>query len=231
MNTNLTEIAFILDRSGSMQPLVEQTIAGFNQFLRDQQSLPGQARFTLVLFDDRIETPVDAVPVAEVVALDTTTYTTRGSTALLDAIGHTIDTLGKRLAATPEADRPGKVIVAILTDGHENASRRFSMADINQRITHQREVYQWEFLFLGANQDAIATASTMGIQGHNAATFDADDIGLRACVSSLSRKSSAMRRSSMGIHTAEDMADLQKSTSDILREEEGKQKKGKGKGK
>ena len=229
MNTNLTEIAFILDRSGSMQPLVEQTIAGFNHFLRDQQALPGQARFTLVLFDDRIETPVDAVPVAEVVALDTTTYTTRGSTALLDAIGHTIDTLGKRLAATPEADRPGKVIVAILTDGHENASRRFPMADINQRITHQREVYQWEFLFLGANQDAIATASTMGIQGHNAATFDADGIGIRASVSSLSRKSSAMRRFSMQCATMEDAADIQKSTTAILREEEAKRKKGKGK--
>jgi hypothetical protein len=146
---------------------------------------------------------------------------------LLDAIGHTIDTVGARLAAIPEADRPGKVIVAILTDGRENASTHFSMADINQRITHQREVYQWEFLFLGANQDAIATASTMGIQGHNAATFDADDIGIRASVSSLSRKSSAMRRQGMGIHTAEDMADLQKSTSDILHEEEAKRKKGK----
>ena len=227
MNTNLTEIAFILDRSGSMEPLVEQTIAGFNQFLRDQQALPGQARFTLVLFDDRIETPVDAVPVAEVVALDTKTYTTRGCTALLDAIGHTIDTVGARLAATPEADRPGKVIVAILTDGLENASERYSMADINQRITHQREVYQWEFLFLGANQDAIATASTMGIQTHNSATFAADETGVRACVSSLSRKSSAIRRQGMNIHTAEDAADLEKSTTDILREEEAKRKKGK----
>jgi uncharacterized protein YegL len=229
MNTNLTEIAFILDRSGSMEHLVPETIAGFNRFLRDQQALPGLARFSLVLFDDRIETPVDALPIAEVIALDTTTYTTRGCTALLDAIGSTIDTLGKRLAATPEADRPGKVIVAILTDGLENASTRFSLADINKRITHQREVYQWEFLFLGANQDAIASAAGMGIQAHNSATFAADADGLAASVASISRKSSAMHRMNMGIATREDTEEIQKSTTTILREEEAKRKKGKGK--
>ena len=225
MNTQLTEIAFVLDRSGSMEPLVAETIAGFNQFLRDQQAMPGLARFTLVLFDDIIETPVDAVPVAEVVGLTTTTYTTRGCTALLDAIGTTIDKLGVRFAATPEHDRPGKVIIAILTDGEENSSRQFTMADINQRITHQREAYNWEFLFLGANQDAIAAASQMGIAAHNSATFDADNISVNASVASISRKSRAMQRYSMNLHTAEDIAEIDKSTTEILREEE--QKRGK----
>ena len=227
MNTNLTEIAFVLDRSGSMQHLVEQTISAFNQFLAAQQALPGQARFTLVLFDDIIETPIDALPVAEIVPLDNRLYHTRGSTALLDAIGHTIDTLGQRLAKTPEPDRPGKVIVAILTDGLENASTRYSIKDISQRIRHQRETYSWEFLFLGANQDAIASAAGMGIQAHNSATFAADADGLAASVASISRKSSAMHRMNMGIATREDTEEIHKSTTDILGEEIEKRRKGK----
>jgi uncharacterized protein YegL len=227
MNTNLTEIAFVLDRSGSMQPLVEQTISAFNQFLAAQQALPGQARFTLVLFDDIIETPIDALPVAEILPLDSRVYFTRGCTALLDAIGHTIDTLGQRLAKTPEPDRPGKVIVAILTDGLENASRRFSVRDINERIRRQRETYSWEFLFLGANQDAIASAVGMGIQAHTSATFVADADGLAASVAAISRKSSAMRRTTMGIATREDTEEILKSTTDILGEEVAKRKKGK----
>ena len=213
---------------GKSDRLLTQTIAGFNQFLRDQQALPGLARFTLVLFDDVIDPPVDAVPVAEVVTLNATSYTTRGCTALLDAIGQTIDRIGARLAATPEDARPGKVIVAILTDGAENASSHFSMADINQRITHQREVYQWEFLFLGANQDAIAAASRLGIAAHNSATFVADDVGMVASMSSISRKSSAMRRMSMACAAPEDIEELSKSTSDIVLEEDQK-KRGKGK--
>lgn len=225
MNTNLTEIAFILDRSGSMQSLVPQTLEGFNQFLRDQQALPGQARLTLVLFDDIYEVPVDAVPVAEVVPLDETTYTTRGCTALLDAIGRTIDDLGRRLADTSEAERPGKVIVAILTDGLENASQKYSLADINQRITHQRETYSWEFLFLGANQDAIATATRMGIDAHHSATYAADAAGMRSSQSSLSRKAMAMRKMSMRMVDEQAERDMRLSASEILREEDEKERR------
>ena len=128
MNDNLTEIAFILDRSGSMESMVEPAISGFNRLLREQQQEPGTARFTLVLFDDQYEVPFHSVPIAEVVELDTNTFVPRGSTALLDAIGPTIDELGAKLAALPEADRPGQVIVAILTDGMENASHRYTLA-------------------------------------------------------------------------------------------------------
>ena len=158
MNPNHTEIAFILDRSGSMASMVEPAIAGFNSLLSEQQTLPGSARFSLVLFDDHYEVPVASMPIAEVQPLNTNTYQPRGSTALLDAIGRTIDELGARLANAPEAERPGQVLVAILTDGEENASRQFTWKDISDRIRHQTDVYQWRFLFLGANQDAIATA-------------------------------------------------------------------------
>jgi uncharacterized protein YegL len=194
MNPTLTEIAFILDRSGSMAAMVEPAISGFNSFLRDQQQGPGDARLTLVLFDNEYQVPCASLPIAEITELDTTTFVPRGSTALLDAIGRTIDELGAELAATPEADRPSKVIIAILTDGEENASARYSMADINQRITHQTEKYSWEFLFLGANQDAIATAAQLGIHAHQAAAFAADDDDLKSGSDAFARKISASRR-------------------------------------
>lgn len=194
MNLHLTEIVFVLDRSGSMGSVAGSAVAGFNEFLHDQQALPGQARFTLVLFDDEYLLAADAVPVAEVAHLDAGTYVPRGSTALLDAIGLTVDSLGRRLATTPEPERPAKVIVAILTDGHENASHRYSSADIAGRIRHQRDKYGWEFLFLGANQDAIATAAQMDIAPANAATFTADVAGAKASFKASSRKAAALRQ-------------------------------------
>jgi len=186
MNTNLTEIAFVLDRSGSMQSMVEPAIAGFNRFLREQQAAPGEARLTLVLFDDEYLVPVDAQPIATVAALTTATYVPRAMTALLDAIGRTIDALGERLAALPEPVRPAKVIVTILTDGLENASTRYSADRLAAMIAHQTEIYGWEFLFLGANQDAIAAAARLGIGGENAATYQHSAGGYAAAMGVLS---------------------------------------------
>ena len=137
-----TEIAYILDRSGSMGHLTEAAIASFNQFLKEQQEEPGEATFTLVLFDDEYLLHADAVPIREVVELDTASYVPRASTALLDAIGRTIDNTGKRLAAMKEQDRPGKVVVAIFTDGLENASTDYTEKDISKMIKHQQEKYQ-----------------------------------------------------------------------------------------
>lgn len=227
MNTNLTELAFILDRSGSMGCVLQETIVGFNRFLEEQQALPGDARLTLVLFDNEILTPVDAEPVADVAPLNQTTYTLGGSTALLDAIGTTIDTLGQRIASMPEDQRPGKVIVAILTDGQENASRIFNPQKINEMIRHQTDKYAWEFLFLGANQDAIATAACMGIAANNAATFACNEESVFASHASIARKSGAMRMAAMKRATADQLADLERPTSHILQEEEAKRRQGK----
>jgi len=226
MNTNLAELAFILDRSGSMGCVVQETIAGFNRFLEEQQALPGEARLTLVLFDTEILTPVDAVPVAAVAPLNHTTYTLGGSTALLDAIGTTIGTIGKRIAAMPEDQRPGKVIVAILTDGEENASRIFTARQINEMIRHQTDKYAWEFLFLGANQDSIATAARMGIAANNAANFACNEDSVMASHASIARKSGAMRMAAMKRATTEQLADLEKPTSHIMQEEETKRREG-----
>jgi hypothetical protein len=165
MNNNHTEIVFVLDRSGSMQSCQEAAIAGFNRFLVEQQQLEGLVKLTLVLFDDEYLVPINALPAAEVLPLDDETYVPRGSTALLDAIGRAVDDLGARLACSPESDRPGQVIVAILTDGLENSRKRYSWRQISALIKHQSEKYQWTFLFLGANQDAIATCGANEYRG------------------------------------------------------------------
>ena len=220
MKKDLTEIAYVLDRSGSMSHLTEPAILSFNEFLKEQKEEPGEVTFSLVLFDNEYLLHAEAVPIREVVELDTTTYVPRASTALLDAIGRTIDDTGKRLAALKEKDRPGKVIVAIFTDGHENASTNYTLQDIAKRIKHQQEKYNWEFLFLGANQDAIATATSMNIHARNSSSFEHSGSGLRSSLTGSSRKVKAMRESMRGI-VSEDLA---APMSDIVDEEMGKGK-------
>lgn len=225
MNKNLTEIAFILDRSGSMSRVAHAAISGFNDFLRDQQAAPGQAKLSLVLFDDEYLVPVDNIPVQEVVALNSDSYVPRNSTALLDAIGQTIDRMGQRLDQTAESDRPGKVIVAILTDGLENSSVQFTWKDISAKIQHQTQTYQWEFLFLGANQDAIATAANLSIARHNAASFTADAVGVSASNKAFSRKATALRARARGaVLTAEESEICAATMREILAEEDRKER-------
>jgi uncharacterized protein YegL len=225
MNPNHTEIAFILDRSGSMASMVEPAIAGFNNLLTEQQALPGSARFSLVLFDDHYEVPVASLPIAEVRQLNTNTYQPRGSTALLDAIGRTIDELGARLTNTPEAERPGQVLVAILTDGEENASHQFSWKDISDRIRHQTDVYQWRFLFLGANQDAIATAARMSIGAENSANFTMDEDSYQSGKNALNRKMKAMRLYSQGKRDNDTLSDMNMELEKLRMMEEEKLRK------
>lgn len=218
-----TEIAFILDRSGSMESMTNAAISGFNEFLKAQQATvdddgqPIPATFTLILFDHEYLAVHNRQDIQTALPLTLETYVPRGNTALLDAIGRTIDSIGNELAAIPEADRPAKVIIAILTDGEENASRLYSMSDINQRITHQTEKYQWEFMFLGANQDAIATAAQMGIHAHHAATFTTDVDDFYASNDVIAKKISASRKASMMCRlNAQEVATLRESMEESL---------------
>lgn len=226
MNAHLTELAFVLDRSGSMGSMAADAIEGFNFFLHEQQHAQGHARLTLVLFDDEYLVPVQSLPVDEVIPLDHTTYVPRNSTALLDAIGRTIDDLGARLASLPEPARPGKVIVTILTDGLENASIHETWRTVSQRIRHQTEKYAWEFLFLGANQDAIATAAQLHIAAANSATYQADGIGHRSSTASISRKTSALRARAAGVANAEEESAAAAPMQALVQEEDRKLRRG-----
>jgi hypothetical protein len=154
MKKNLCEIVVILDESGSMESCKTDTKSGVNLFLNNQKRINGEANVTLVKFSDYYKIINDSVPLDQIVYLDENNYTPASTTALLDAVGKTMYSIGRRLADTPEADRPEKVIFAIITDGYENASREFSRKQIFDMVSHQKEKYSWEFIFLGANIDA-----------------------------------------------------------------------------
>jgi hypothetical protein len=178
MNINLTEIVFLLDRSGSMRGLEEDTIGGFNSFVERQRSLKGQTIITTVLFDDQYEILWNGIDAREV-KLTNKEYYVRGCTALLDAVGRTILDVGYRLSMTKESRRPGKVIFVITTDGMENASREFTYEKVKELIKHQQEKYSWEFIFLGANIDAPIEAANIGISMDNAFDYEATEMGVR----------------------------------------------------
>lgn len=163
MKTNLTELVFILDRSGSMQGLEKDTIGGFNAMLEKQKKEPGEALVSTVLFDDRIEMLHDRVKLGEVRPITEKEYCVRGCTALLDAVGGAIRHIGNiHKYARPE-DVPERTLFVITTDGMENASRRYTADKVRRMIEHEKEKYGWEFLFLGANIDAVETAGSLGI--------------------------------------------------------------------
>lgn len=194
MNDQLSELVCVMDRSGSMDSIRSDAIGGFNSFLADQKRGPGDARLTLVLFDHEYQVRYDNAPIEGVQPLDGESYVPRGRTALLDAVGQAIDSAGQRLADTPEAERPGKVIVAILTDGLENASTYYSRSRIAEMIQHQREIYDWEFLFLGANMDAIQEAQSMSIPDSNAMSFAATGEGVTQAYGAMNRATRSLRK-------------------------------------
>ena len=177
MKKNLTEMVFILDRSGSMGHLVDDTIGGFNSMIEKQKKEIGEAFVTTILFDDRYEVLHNHVDINDIVPITRKEYYALGSTALLDAIGKTINDIGYRLSETPEEERPEKVIFTIITDGYENASREFTKSKIKEMIEHQQSKYSWVFMFIGANMDAVSEASTYGINSAFAATYTASAQG------------------------------------------------------
>ena len=177
MKKNLTEIVFILDRSGSMAGLEKDTIGGFNAMIEKQRSEAGEAIISTVLFDNFTEVIHDRVALHSVPRLTEKEYYVRGCTALLDAVGGAIHHIGNVHKYAREEDRPEKTIFVITTDGFENASRRYSYEKVREMITRQKDKYGWEFLFLGANIDAAREAARFGISEDRAANYHADHIG------------------------------------------------------
>lgn len=190
---NYTSVNVIIDRSGSMSRLTTDTIGGFNTFLADQKNVPGDVSFTLCLFDSHHKLVHDSVELSSVPDLNEKTYRAGGNTALLDALGTTIDNVGNKLAALPEEERPSKVIFLIITDGEENASREYTLEQIRTKVAHQREVYSWEFVFMGANIDAISAGTNLGISAANSINYSANSIGTKSLYSNVSRSLGSYR--------------------------------------
>ena len=191
---DLTSITIILDRSGSMESVKGETITGFNSFLKSQKKESGEAQLSLIQFDHEYEAVYLNKPLSDASDLNVETYQPRGYTALLDAIGRTINEVGTRLANTSENERPNKVLFVIITDGEENSSREFNKPKINEMINHQKAQYNWDFLFIGANQDAIAEASQLGISADNSLDYAANSEGTQAVFASLSANIKAYRQ-------------------------------------
>jgi uncharacterized protein YegL len=162
MRKDYTAIALIVDRSGSMSSVVDDTIGGVNSFVNKQREVEGDCSVTLVQFDDRIETIHDFVDIKQVPELTSEVYFARGWTALYDAIGMTSKTLGERLASMPEEERPAKVIVAVITDGQENHSTEYTKETIKAMITEQETKYNWDFNFISADLESYNDASNLG---------------------------------------------------------------------
>jgi uncharacterized protein YegL len=179
MRQGHAELICIIDRSGSMESIRTDAVGGFNAFLDGQRKVPGTAAVTLVLFDDKYEVVYDNVELSAVKNLTQETFVPRGMTALLDAVGRAINDVGARLSKTAEEQRPEKVMVCILTDGYENASKEFNSAKIKEMIEHQRDKYKWEFSFLAANQDAFLAAGNIGIAKQYTSNFAATAEGTK----------------------------------------------------
>ena len=177
MRKNLTEIVFILDRSGSMGGLEQDTIGGFNSLIEKQKKEKGEAYISTVLFDDRTEVLHDRVELNKIQPMTEDDYYVRGMTALLDALGGAMKHIGNIHKYARREDVPEKTMFIIMTDGHENSSHTYSYDDIRRMITRQKERYGWEFMFLGANMDAISEAKKYGIPEEMAVEYNCDRKG------------------------------------------------------
>ncbi|MDO4977967.1 MAG: vWA domain-containing protein [Eubacteriales bacterium] len=193
MRKDLTELVFILDRSGSMSGLESDTIGGFNSLISKQKKESGQALISTVLFDDEMEVLYDRVLLDQIEPMNDSQYYVRGCTALLDAIGGAIHHIGNVHKYVREEDRPEKTIFIIMTDGMENSSRRYTYDKVKRMVERQRERYGWEFLFLGANMDAIKVAGRFGVKASRAVNYECDSEGTKLNYEVLSKAVSKVR--------------------------------------
>lgn len=193
MRKNLTEMVFILDRSGSMQGLERDTIGGFNAMIEKQKKVEGEACVSTVLFDHESVVLHDRVDIRDIRPMTDEEYTVRGCTALLDAIGGAIHHIGNVHKYARNEDVPEKTVFVIITDGMENASRRYTSERVKQMIEKEKTKYGWEFLFLGANIDAVETARHFGINEKRAVSYRSDSVGTGLNYEVVSEAMCAMR--------------------------------------
>ena len=193
MKKGLTELVFILDRSGSMSGLEKDTIGGYNSLIKKQKKEEGEAYISTVLFDDRTEVLHDRVGLDKIKPMTEEEYYVRGCTALLDAVGGAIHHIGNVHKYAREEDRPEKTLFIITTDGQENSSRMYTYEKVKRMVERQKEKYGWEFLFLGANIDAVEEAGRFGIKPERAVNYECDEIGTAVNYRALNKAVSRVR--------------------------------------
>ena len=193
MKKNLTELVFILDRSGSMAGLEADTIGGFNAMIEKQKKQEGQALVSTVLFDHQRQVIHDRADLSQIPPMTDKEYEVRGCTALLDAVGFAIDHIEKVHKLVGEDNVPEHTLFVITTDGHENASKEFTTGQVRRMIEQRKEADHWEFLFLGANMDAVRTAGAMGIGADRAVSYHSDPVGTQLNYSVVSETIAKMR--------------------------------------
>ena len=193
MKKGLTEIVFILDRSGSRSGLEKDSIGGYNSLIKKQKKEEGEAYISTVLFDDRTEVLHDRVGLDKIKPMTEEEYYVRGCTALLDAVGGAIHHIGNVHKYAREEDRPEKTLFIITTDGQENSSRMYTYENVKRMVERQKEKYGWEFLFLGANIDAVEEAGRFGIKPDRAVNYECDEIGTAVNYRALNKAVSRVR--------------------------------------
>lgn len=193
MRKDLVEVVFVFDRSGSMASMFDAAVKGFNEYVEQQAADPGDVNISVYTFDNVIDRPLFRASLKDGVIREqiregvTHWFKPRGSTALYDGMKHATDEVGAALALQAEDERPGKVMVVVITDGQENASRTATLEQIAAMVKTQRETYSWEYIFIGANQDAILTAAKFDIPMACALTYSANDAGLESSLESLTK--------------------------------------------
>lgn len=215
MKKDSTLICFLLDRSGSMASIRNDVIGGFNSFVDVQKNLPGIANVTLVQFDDEYEIVFKNREIKSVPPLNEITFYPRGNTALLDALGRLINETGKELDALSESEKPERIIIVTQTDGLENSSKEFDYNKISEMIKHQELKYNWQFVYIGANQNAIKEASKFGIKLNKSITYAANSIGASNAYDSMNNLVSNMRCA-----TVADMNNISFSDEDRKKQED-----------
>ena len=223
MRKGLTEIVFILDRSGSMSGLEADTIGGFNSMIAKQKKEAGEAYVSTVLFDDQCEVLHDRVPMHKVPPMTEEQYYVRGCTALLDAVGGAIHHIANVHKYARDEDKPEKTLFVITTDGMENASERYSYEKVKAMIKKEQEKYGWEFIFIGANIDAVREANRFGIRKERAVNYVHDEIGTETVYRSVSKAVCAMRMADVDcVGDAMDECDWQEEIDRDYKERGGK---------